>query len=413
VHRPVKKNEYLSKKWEIPTLKKKIRIGLAGAGFAACYHVECLRRVYGVEVDLAGVTSLRHESREKFGAEHGIKVYDSIDAMIDNIDLLDICSPPYAHEQGILTAVRAGKGVMCEKPLTGYFGPEEVDNNFHGNQASKVEMLEEVLVRLKRIAEAVRKNNALFGYAENFVYAPSIQKEREIIEKTDAQILRMIGDESHNGSASDAYGFWRLAGGGSLMGKGCHPLGGMLYLKRVEGLARIGLPIRPSRVTARTHQITRLKNYRDAGFIRTDYHDIEDYGIMHVVFEDGTVADAIASEVVLGGVYNYVEVFTNNHRTRCNISPLGMIDTYNPRGDQYKDIYLVEKISSQEGWIPAASDENITLGYQNEFQDFISCAVNDLSPQSGLDLALDTTATIYAAYVSDENKGNEVEVPLL
>jgi predicted dehydrogenase len=195
------------------------------------------------------------------------------------------------------------------------------------------------------------------------------------------------------------------------MGKGCHPLGGMLYLKRVEGRARDGKPIRPAAVTARTHEITRLASYRDAGLLRTDYHDIEDYGFMHVVFEDGTVADALTSEVVLGGIYDYLEIFANNHRTRCRISPVNLVDTYNPRGEQYKDVYLIEKASTQEGWSPAAPDEDFTLGYRAEIQEFIAGAVNGTEPQSGLDLALDTIATIYAAYVSDENGGREETIP--
>jgi len=94
-----------------------------GTGFAGRFHVECLRRVYGVEVELAGVTSLRAESRERFSREHGIPAFAGIEAMLDRIDLLDVCSPPYAHEKGILTAAAGGKGIICEKPLTGYFGP--------------------------------------------------------------------------------------------------------------------------------------------------------------------------------------------------------------------------------------------------------------------------------------------------
>ena len=392
---------------------KKVRVGIVGAGFAASYHVECLRKVHGVEVEVAGVTSLRVESREAFGRSHGIRVFDSPRAMLAHVDVLDICSPPYAHEEGILAAAAAGKGIVCEKPLTGYFGPPGADERYRGDLAPKSPMLQEVLGRLERIAGAVRSAGVLFGYGENFVYAPSIQKEREIVEKTGAQILRMTGEESHNGSASPVYGIWRFAGGGSLIGKGCHPLGGMLYLKRVEGIAREGRPIRPASVCSRTHQLTRLSAYCDLGFIRTDYHDIEDYGLMHVVFEDGTVADVLTCEVVLGGIYDYVEVFANNHRTRCNLSPAGLMSTYNPRGEQFKDIYLVEKLSTKEGWSPAAPDESFTMGYRPEMQDFIWCAASGRQPQSGLELALDTTAAIYAAYLSDEMKGAEVEVTRL
>ena len=392
---------------------KTIRVGIVGSGFAGRFHTECLRRVYGVDVKVAGVTSRRAESRDAFGRAHGVPVFESAGAMLPHIDVLDVCSPPYAHEAAILAAAEAGKHIVCEKPLPGSFGPQGAGDEFHGDRASKRPMLEEVVRRLQRIAKAVRKSGVMFGYAENFVYAPGVQKEREVIAKTGAQVLRMTGEESHNGSHSPTYGLWRLAGGGSLIGKGCHPLTGMLYLKRVEGLARGGKPIRPARVTARTHQITRLPSYRDLGLIRTDYHDIEDYGLMHVTFEDGTVCDALTSEIVLGGIYDYIEVFANNHRTRCHLSPAWLMETYNPRGEQFKDVYLVEKLSTQEGWAPAAPDENFTMGYQGEIQDFAACAAEGRQPQSELELALDTTATIYAAYVSDENKGAETEVPRL
>ncbi|MDY7009168.1 MAG: Gfo/Idh/MocA family oxidoreductase [Planctomycetota bacterium] len=395
------------------TTVKKVRVGIVGAGFAASFHVESLRRVYGFDVELAGVTSLRAESRQAFGAEHDIPVYENINAMLEQIDVLDICSPPYVHEEGILAAASAGVGIICEKPLTGCFGPAGAGDEFFGNKADKKKMLNEIIERLKRIAEAVRDNNVVLGYAENYVYAPSIQKEREIVEKTGAQILRMVGEESHNGSGSPVYGIWRFAGGGALMGKACHPLGGVLYLKEAEGLARNGKPIRPASVSARVHEITRLPGYRDAGFIRTDYHDIEDYGIMHVVFDDGTIADVIASELSLGGLTDYVEVFANNHRTLCRISPTNLVDTFNPRGDQYEDIYTIEKISTKEGWSPAVPDENFTLGYHAEMQDFISCAATGSAPQAGLELALDTIATIYAAYLSAENGGKDTDVPRL
>ena len=393
-------------------MTSRLRVGVVGVGMAGNFHVDCLRHISGVRVEIAGVTSLRPQSRKAFGESCGIPVYDSIEELLEHVDLLDICSPPYAHKDGILAAARAGKHILVEKPLTGFFGPDE-DRSFRGDKYSKERMLETVMESLNEIAAAALNSGKLFGYAENFVYAPSVQKEREVVEKSGAQILRMLGEESHKGSASPVYGAWRFGGGGSLIGKGCHPLTALLYLKRREGIARGANPIRPASVTARTHELTRLAGYRDKGFLRTDYLDIEDCGWMHVVFEDGTVGDVVTSELVLGGIYDYVEVFANNHRARCRLSPTNTMEIYNPSGPQFDGIYLMEKISTQEGWVPAAPNEQWSMGYQAEMQDFVECAVTGRQPQSDLALALDTTATIYAAYVSAERTGAEVPVPRL
>ena len=106
--------------------------------------------------------------------------------------------------------------------------------------------------------------------------------------------------------------------------------GSNLYLKRAEGEARNGVAITPATVSARTHAITRMPAYQDAGFLRTSYKDVEDYAQLHVTFTDGTVADLFASELVLGGVHNWIEVVCNNHRTRCNLSPTNGLETFNP-----------------------------------------------------------------------------------
>jgi len=377
-----------------------IRIGIAGTGFAGRFHLENFPET-GAQV--VGVTSARKESREAFASKYGVRSFDSVAAMLPEIDVLDICTPPSSHSEYILQAAAAGKHVIVEKPFTGFYGsPERYD---------KRQMLDEVVAETVRLRDAVRTAGIILGYAENFVYAPSIQKEREIVEKTRAQILRMTGEESHSGSHSPVYGIWSVQGGGSLIAKGCHPLGAILYLKRKEGLARGGKPIRPVAVSASTHRITRLPAFEDKGFLRTKYQDTEDYALLHVVFEDGMVADIMASELVLGGIYDFVEVFANNHRTRCRLSPVSVIDVYNPKHEQFKDLYLVEKITTNEGWIPASPEEGWSLGYGKELRNFVDSVRTGRAPESDLDLAIDTTLTLYAGYVSADEKGKEVEVP--
>src|SRR5207249_2411754 len=134
---------------------------------------------------------------------------------------------------------------------------------------------------------------------------------------------------------------------------------------------------------------TRLESFRDAGFLRTDYDDIEDYGQMHLTFDDGTVADIFSSELVLGGVHNWLEVFANNHRTRCNLNPIDALETYNPREELFKDVYVTEKIGTKQGWSHPAPDEDWQHGYPQEFQDFVESIGSDREPRSGGELARD------------------------
>ena len=98
-----------------------------------------------------------------------------------------------------------------------------------------------------------------------------------------------------------------------------------------------------------THNITQIENFRDEGHLRTDYFDVEDFSIMHITFEDGSIADIFASEIVMGGIHNWLQVVANNHRTTCNINPNTAMETYNPVDANFKDIYTVEKIGTKQG----------------------------------------------------------------
>lgn len=389
-----------------------VRIGIAGAGFAAKFHLKNMRRVYGVPVEVTGVTARSSQTREAFAQEFGVRAFDSFAALCDASDLVSLCTPPSTHEELAIEALRRGKHLIIEKPFTGFFGPAGADPSaFRGNTFPKEQMLRAAVASCERIAEAAHAAGRLIGYAENWIYAPAIQKETELVTKSGAQILWILGNQSHSGSHSPYYGQWRFSGGGSLVGKSCHPLSTALYLKRAEGSATGKQPIRPAMVSARTHEITRLPDFRDLGFIRTGYQDIEDYGQLHITFTDGTVADIFASELMLGGVSNWIEVISNNHRTHCNLNPIDALDTFIAKEDAFRDIYLVEKLGTNQGWSHPAPDEAWQHGYPQEFQDFVECFSQGREPAAGLGLARDTMATIYAGYLSAERKGAEVEIP--
>jgi hypothetical protein len=86
------------------------------------------------------------------------------------------------------------------------------------------------------------------------------------------------------------------------------------------------------------------------------------------------------------------------------------MQTYTPDAEFYKDIYIVEKTETQEGWSEITPDEGWFLGYQHELESFYRSVVTAGRIESNSRLASDTIATIYAAYVSAERSGAEVEV---
>ncbi len=391
-------------------MSKVLRAGIIGSGFAAKFHYEAIRRIYSTPVQVSGAYSRNTSKLHAFTNSAGIKDFDSLDALIDASDMLHVCTPPSTHEELVIKVLKKGKHVIVEKPFTGYFG--DGTSTFNGDSFLRTEGLKAAMESIGRMLQAEKESTGAIMYAENWIYAPAIQKEKEVIEKTKAQLLWLQAQQSHSGSHSADYGKWYLSGGGSLMGKGSHPLAAVLYLKQVEGLTRNGKAIRPKSISARTHAITRMKGYDNQGHLRDTYTDIEDYAVVHLVFEDGTFADVIASELLHGGAKNYVEVHANNHRTVCNITPNNAMLTYNPVDENFKDIYVVEKTGTKQGWSFISPDEAWFNGYQHEMDAFYCTLAFNTPIESNSRLAADVITTIYAGYVSAEKNGEEVEVPV-
>jgi predicted dehydrogenase len=389
-------------------MSRTLGIGIVGAGFVAKIHADAYKRLPGTGVELRAVTASRRERAELFAHEFGVaRVVDDLDAVLEDpsVDLVDLCVPNNLHAPFAVKAARAGKHVVVEKPLTGAFE----------SPGDARALLDEAMANADSVLAACQENNVRLCYAENWVYAPPVQKARRLLEKAGGPILRIEGEESHSGSHASYSRQWKLAGGGSLLGKGCHPLGAALYLKRDEGVRRDGRPIRPRSVVAEVARLTATAPFQasEPKYLQTGWVDVEDWGTLVVTFDDGSVAQITAADTVLGGIKNYLVVYAANAVVQANINPNTAMLAYAPAPEIFKDEYITEKIETKGGWTFPAPDEDFITGYPQEIADFVSAVRDDREPLSGGPLAHDVVATVYGAYLSAA-EGRRVELtPLL
>ncbi len=374
-----------------------VRIGIVGAGFVAHLHGEAYRMVRGIDVELLSVTAARPERARTFAQTFGVsKTVPNFEAVLADpeIDAVDLCVPPHLHAPRGIAAAKAGKHVFVEKPLTGFFGDAATP---------RAEMLKRAMSSADALVDACRGANVRLCYAENWVYAPAIQKARRLLAASGGPILRIIGEESHSGTHAPVNKRWETGGGGSLIGKACHPLGGALYLKSDEGVRLGGRPIRPVSVLAEVAHLAATPTFKAASpcYMRVvENANVEDWGSMLITFEDGTVAQITASDMVLGGVRNQMAIYGAKAVVFANINPNDAVQAYAPENTVFGDEYIVEKIETKAGWTFPQPNEDLTNGYYAEIQDFVECVVENRQPLSGAQLAHDVTAVIYAAYVS-------------
>lgn len=384
-------------------MKNTVTIGMVGNGRATELHMEAYSHVRGVTLRFKSITTAHSETAKRGQERYGFeKTVSSVEEMCADpeIDVIDICSPPYTHDKYVIKALEAGKYVICEKPLSGFFG-REGDVAPVGKTVSKTEMYAEVMKNLERVKKVVDQHPGKFMYAENFIYAPAIQKAAEIIRKKKSRILCMKGEESLKGSSSPVAGEWSKTGGGTFTRTGSHPLSAILWLKTIEAQTW-KKDIYVSEIMADMGTITTGLNAYDHRHIAAQPQDVEDFGTAVLTFSDRTKAIVMATDTLLGGSRNYVEVYCNDAVINCKLTMSDAMSTYFLDEDRLEDVYLSEMLPSKMGWNnPFVADE-IMRGYMNEMQDFMECIAFEREPISNYSLAYDTARITYAAYMAAE-----------
>ena len=170
---------------------EKLRLGIIGSRFVAHLHLTNYKNLRGKTMEVVAAAARTEESARKFAKEFDIpKAYTGYGKLVEDpeVDVVDVCLPTDLHKEAIIAAAEAGKHVICEKPLTGYFG-KELDEERVGDAVPRETMLREAMKNCRDARTAVEANKVRFCYAEDWVYAPAFAKMKRLVEVSGGVVM--------------------------------------------------------------------------------------------------------------------------------------------------------------------------------------------------------------------------------
>lgn len=101
-----------------------LRIGIIGAGLMGEWHAQRWRRL---PVKIAGFHDVSPNRATALADQFGATAYASLEDLVKNVDVVQICTPSIHHLEAVEVAAALGKHIFCEKPLAR-----------HGNEAQRI-----------------------------------------------------------------------------------------------------------------------------------------------------------------------------------------------------------------------------------------------------------------------------------
>ena len=137
---------------------KKLQVGVIGCGSIA-KHRHLPEYAANKQIEIAAVCDIVKTRADEAAALYGAVSYESVEELLQNkeIDAVSVCTPNYLHAPISIAALKAGKHVLCEKPM-----------------ATSREDAEQMI-------EAARESGKKLMIAHNQRFVPSHAKAREIL----------------------------------------------------------------------------------------------------------------------------------------------------------------------------------------------------------------------------------------
>lgn len=186
-------------------MTKNMRFAIVGAGVISPLHA---RAIFShPEAELTAIVDEVPEKAEVLAKEFGSPpIYATVDEMLKNgeVDAVCICVPSGLHRDITLAAARAGKHVLCEKPLG--ITARDMDEMIEACRSSDVKLA--TVFQKRTAAEALLTKKALNeGKLGRLVMGDAYMKYFRSREYYKSAGWR---------------GTWALDGGGALMNQGVH-----------------------------------------------------------------------------------------------------------------------------------------------------------------------------------------------
>jgi predicted dehydrogenase len=272
-------------------------------------------------------------------------------------DVVVVGLPNHLHEQAVVEAARAGKAVLCTKPLA-RTAPEAL-----------------------RMLRAVEQAGVFAGYLEDLVYTPKTLKALDSVRRGAlGKVLWARSRETHPGPHSAWFWDREQSGGGAIIDLGCHCI----------EIARsfIGKEIRPVEVVC----------WGD-----TQVHPIEaeDHAVGMVRYENGAVGQFEVSWTFRGGMDLRDEVSGTEGTLFLNHWLRTGLEMFTARG---AGDYVAEKAEGTTGWLFPVGDEAGALGYVEMFTDMLDSLDQRRAPRETFYDGYVVNAVMDAAYASMRSK---------
>jgi predicted dehydrogenase len=382
-------------------MAQELSVAIVGTGFLARTRARCWSRVHGGPLRVL-VASREGSRAAAFAAQHpGVQALALEQVFVDPaVQLVDLCVPNHRHRELCERAARAGKAVLCTKPLAAWHG-QELPAGADPAAFDRVAMLRLAVAEADAMVRACAAARVPLFYGENWLFAPAVQRAAALSAASGGMVLEMRGGESHSGSHAAYARDWRQAGGGALLRLGAHAIGAMLWLKRREGLRRCGVP---TRVVAVVGEVADLSAAAAAAGVPSDlaggWQGVENWGSCVLHFSDGTRGVAFGSDNLLGGMESRLSLYGSNHRLECSLSPHDQLRAYAVRDGGFGSEYLMEKLHGQAGWSTPLPDEDGSSGQQGLLQAVADALRTGQPLDADGALGAAVVRVVYAAYAS-------------